>query len=88
MFKIFCFIYVSKGVIWGSEYSLGPQLWGSGGPRPLGPPVSTIGNYLINPMVPNKHKILNVHTFQLYNNFSTVRQLLLTKVIICYRVAY
>ena len=30
-------IYVSKGVIWASEYSLGPQIWGSGGgPAPPG----------------------------------------------------
>ena len=27
---------MSKGVIWASEYSLGPQIWGPGGPR--GPP--------------------------------------------------
>ena len=38
--KKFCLIYVSKGVIWASEYSLGPQLWGSkGGPRPPGSPL-------------------------------------------------
>ena len=24
-------IYVSKGVIWASEYRLGPQIWGPGG---------------------------------------------------------
>ena len=32
---------MSNGVIWASEYSLGPQLWGSeGGPGPQGPPGS------------------------------------------------
>ena len=40
-FKKNCLIYVSKGVIWASEYSLGPQIWGPGGawaPRaPLDP---------------------------------------------------
>ena len=30
-FKKNCLIYVSKGVIWASEYSLGPQIWGPGG---------------------------------------------------------
>ena len=28
----------SKGVIWASEYSQGPQIWGPGGPGPPGPP--------------------------------------------------
>ena len=31
---------MSKGVIWASEYSLGPQIWGPGGglgPSPLDP---------------------------------------------------
>ena len=32
IFKKNCIIYVSKGVIWASEYSLGPQIWGPGGP--------------------------------------------------------
>ena len=31
-FKKNCLIYVSKGVIWASEYSLEPQIWGLGGP--------------------------------------------------------
>ena len=32
---------MSKGVIWASEYSLGPQIWGpGGGPGPRGPPRS------------------------------------------------
>ena len=26
-------MYVSKGIIWASEYSLGPQIWGPGGAR-------------------------------------------------------
>ena len=32
-FKKNCLIYVSKGVIWASEYSLWPQIWGPGGPQ-------------------------------------------------------
>ena len=35
-----CLIYVSKGVIWSSEYSLGPQIWGPGGPGP--PPLDPL----------------------------------------------
>ena len=35
-----CLIYVSKGVIWASEYSLGPQIWGPGGG--LGPPLDPL----------------------------------------------
>ena len=38
-----CPIYVSKGVIWSSEYSLGPQIWGPGGSGPPGPPGSATG---------------------------------------------
>ena len=38
-FKKNCLIYVSKGVIWASEYSLGPQIWGPGDP-PLDPLLS------------------------------------------------
>ena len=35
---------MSKGVIWSSEYSLGPQIWGPGGaPGPRGPPGSATG---------------------------------------------
>ena len=37
-FKKNCLIYVSKGVIWASEYSLGPQIWGPGGARAPGAP--------------------------------------------------
>ena len=48
--KKFCFIYVSKGVIWASEYSLGPQCRGPGGPRPLGPPLDLP---LLEPLVFN-----------------------------------
>ena len=33
-----CLIYVSKGVIWASEYSLGLQIWGPGGARAPGAP--------------------------------------------------
>ena len=45
IFKKNCLIYVSKGVIWASEYSLGPQIWGPGGARaPGAPPGSTTGN--------------------------------------------
>ena len=37
-----CLIYVSKGVIWASEYSMGPQIWGPGGI----PPGSATGTYI------------------------------------------
>ena len=39
-----CLIYVSKGVIWASEYSLGPHIWGPGGAR-APPPGSATGNH-------------------------------------------
>ena len=39
-----CLIYVSKGVIWASEYSLGPQIWGPGGPGPRSPPPDPLLN--------------------------------------------
>ena len=41
-FKKNCLIYVSKGVIWASEYSLGPQIWGPGGARAPGPPLDPL----------------------------------------------
>ena len=37
-----CLIYVSKGVIWASEYSLGPQIWGPGGARAPGAPLDPL----------------------------------------------
>ena len=41
-FKKNCLIYVSKGVIWASEYSLGPQIWGPGGARAPGAPLDPL----------------------------------------------
>ena len=32
-FKKLSYLCVQKGVIWASEYSLGPQIWGPGGPE-------------------------------------------------------
>ena len=37
---------MSKGVIWASEYSLGPQIWGpGGGPGPRAPPTGSATEY-------------------------------------------
>ena len=33
---------MSKGVIWSSEYSLGPQIWGPGGARAPGAPLDPL----------------------------------------------
>ena len=62
-FKFFCFIYVSKGVIWASEYSLGPQLWGQGGLGPQGPPGSaTVQTHMHRPPHTQTHTYTHTHT--------------------------
>ena len=51
-----CLIYVSKGVIWASEYSLGPQIWGPGGPGAPGPPTGSATDKIWSNLFLNKRQ--------------------------------
>ena len=53
---------MSKGVIWASEYSLGPQIWGPGGGRASGAPPGS---------ATEKIDIILYFTFQEYHDAYT-----------------